>query len=372
MSNAVVQYNRAEAQQAYQRLQMTLTRDDLHTAIVEIKTFLKMFPDVALACNDLAVLYYQSGDKLQALACYEKANRLQPGTPAIIQNLAEFYFVELGWTDDAITLLTDLLKSYPQDFQLLTALGAISSRIGRVDEARMFYRRALELDPQHQGVREALAALGGPVSAAEYRSEPELSAFSEPVQVPVQAASTDQTSELDAILARLRSQVTAAPVETQSAPAASAPFSADACYRQAQTAEQSGDDGTAITLLEQLVSNTPVYPLAHNDLGILYTRTGNLVLACQHHELAVHQDRSNPLFAKNLASLYYSLCGRTDEAVEIYTRLVREHPQDVDVLTALAIISNNNNLKDQARTFIKRVLDFEPWNAEARQFLAEL
>lgn len=365
MSSAMVQYNRAEAQQAYQRLQMTLTRDDLHTAIVEIKTFLKMFPEVALACNDLAVLYYQSGDKLQALACYEKANRLQPGTPAIIQNLAEFYFVELGWTDDAITMLTDLLKSYPQDFQLLTALGAISSRIGRVEEARMFYRQALELDPQHQGVREALAALGGPVSAAEYRSEtaPAPSSLAEPVQAP---AATAQNNELDAILARLRSQAAVAE------PAASAPFSADACYRQAQTAEQSGDDGKAITLLEQLVSNTPVYPLAHNDLGILYTRTGNLELACQHHELAVHQDRSNPLFAKNLASLYYSLCGRTDEAVEIYTRLVREHPQDVDVLTALAIISNNNNLKDQARTFIKRVLDFEPWNAEARQFLAEL
>lgn len=367
MSNAVIHYNRAEAQQAYQRLQMTLTRDDLHTAIVEIKTFLKMFPDVALACNDLAVLYYQSGDKLQALACYEKANRLQPGTPAIIQNLAEFYFVELGWTDDAITLLTDLLKSYPQDFQLLTALGAISSRIGRVEEARMFYRQALELDPGHQGVREALAALGGPVSAAEYRSET--------APAPAVVPEREKPAELDAILARLRSTVaTTTPVPVAPQPATLRPdvVSPDQLYRQSQAAEQAGDDSAAIGLLEQLVSNTPVYPLAHNDLGILYTRTGNLGLACQHHELAVHQDRSNPLFAKNLASLYYSLCGRTDEAVEIYTRLVREHPRDVEVLTALAIISNNNNLKDQARTFIKRVLDFEPWNAEARQFLAEL
>jgi Flp pilus assembly protein TadD len=366
----MVQYSRAEAQQAYQRLQMTLTRDDLHTAIVEIKTFLKMFPDVALACNDLAVLYYQSGDKLQALACYEKANRLQPGTPAIIQNLAEFYFVELGWTDDAITLLTDLLKSYPQDFQLLTALGAISSRIGRVEEARMFYRQALELDPGHQGVREALAALGGPVSAAEYRSEAAPSQASVP-SAPV----TDKPAELDAILARLRSTVaTAAPVPAAPQPATLRPdvVSPDQLYRQAQAAEQAGNESAAITLLEQLVSNTPAYPLAHNDLGILYTRLGNLELACRHHELAVQQDRSNPLFAKNLASLYYSLCGRTDEAVEIYTRLVQEYPRDVEVLTALAIISNNNNLKDQARTFIKRVLDFEPWNAEARQFLAEL
>lgn len=366
----MVQYNRTEAHQAYQRLQLTIDKDDLQTAIVEIKTFLKMFPDVALACNDLAVLYHQVGDKLKALACYEKANRLQPGTPAIIQNLAEFYFVELGWTDDAITMLTDLLKSYPQDFSLLTALGAISSRIGRADEAQMFYRRALELDPTHQGVRDALASLGGPISAAEYRGE------AAPAPVPVEAAPVaDQSSELDAILARLRSTVTAAPsapVTPQPVPVRTETVSAEELYRQAQTAVQSDDESTAIRLLEQLISDSPVYPVAHNDLGILYTRTGNLDLACRHHELAVHQDRRNPLFAKNLASLYYSLCGRTDEAVEIYTRLVQEHPHDVEVLTALAIISNNNNLKDQARTFIRRVLDFEPWNADARQFLTEL
>ena len=370
MSNAMVQYNRAEAQQAYQRLQVTLTRDDLQTAIVEIRAFLKMFPDVALACNDLAVLYHQSGDKLKALACYEKANRLQPGTPAIIQNLAEFYFVELGWTDDAITMLTDLLKSYPQDFSLLTALGAISSRIGRADEAQMFYRRALELDPTHQGVRDALAALGGPISAAEYRGA------AAPAPLPIEASlASDKPTELDAILARLRSTVATAP----SAPVAPQPamvlpetVSPDELYRQAQAAAQSGDESTAIRLLEQLIRDTPVYPLAHNDLGILYTQAGNLELACRHHELAAHQDRSNPLFAKNLAALYYSLCGRTDEAVAIYTRLVQEYPCDIEVLTALAIISNNNNLKDQARTFIRRVLDFEPWNANARQFLAEL
>ncbi|MDD2501827.1 MAG: tetratricopeptide repeat protein [Geobacter sp.] len=367
MSHAMVQYNRIEAHQAYQRLQLTIDKDDLQTAIVEIKTFLKMFPDVALASNDLAVLYYQAGDKLKALACYEKANRLQPGTPAIIQNLAEFYFVELGWTDDAITMLTDLLKSYPQDFSLLTALGAISSRIGRADEAQMFYRRALELDPTHQGVRDALAALGGPISAAEYRGE------AAPAPVSIQTAPVaDKSGELDAILARLRSTVTSAPIAPPTVAARTETVSPDELYRQAQAAAQSGDESAAIMLLEQLIRDTPVYPLAHNDLGILYTQAGNLELACRHHELAAHQDRSNPLFAKNLAALYYSLCGRTDEAVAIYTRLVQEYPCDIEVLTALAIISNNNNLKDQARTFIRRVLDFEPWNADARQFLAEL
>ena len=64
-------------------------------AIIEIKMFLKIYPGVAMACNDLGVLYLREGERLLALAC-EKANRLQPCTPDIVKNLAEFYFVELG------------------------------------------------------------------------------------------------------------------------------------------------------------------------------------------------------------------------------------------------------------------------------------
>lgn len=397
MSSFVVPATTYEAQNAYRRLQLCMETGDPQLAIIEIKTFLKMYPDVALACNDLGVLYAKTGEKLLALACYEKANRLQPGTPVIVKNLAEFYFVELGWTDDAIMMLTELLKSFPDDTDLLLLLGTISWKIRRDQEAQTFFRRVLELQPGNQEAQLALRQLEGDIPAAEYTPAPQQPVTARPVEPapapvmppaapvappqqaaqPVQQAAPapQQGSSLDDILARLRATVAAPPAATQ-APAATAPQpaiqSAEQLYRQAQQLVQRGEDAAGLAALEHLVGEYPTYALAHNDLGVLYTSRGPLELACRHHELAVRFEPGSPLFRKNLAALYYSLCGRTDEAVEIYTGLIREYPADVEVLTALAIISNNNSLKEQARIFIKRVLDFEPWNADARQFLAEL
>lgn len=384
MNNSfVVPATTYEAQNAYRRLQLTMEKDDSRMAILEIRTFLKMYPDLALACNDLGVLYAQTGEKLLALACYEKANRLQPGTPVIVKNLAEFYFMEIGWTDDAILMLTELLKSHPDDTDLLGLLGTISWKIGRDQEARTFFRRVLELEPGHRDAALALRQLEGAIPAAEFSARPACPPTPPtppPAQPPLQpvappaAPATPSGSSLDDVLARLRSTLATTESVVQPAPPAQPVAGADADqrYREAQAAVAAGDADRAIALLERLVAETPVYPAAHNDLGVLYTNAGRLDLACSHHELAVRQAPDNPLFAKNLAALYYTLCGRTDESIEIYTRLVKEYSTDVEVLTALAIIADNNNLKEQARTFIGRVLDFEPWNAEARRFLAEL
>lgn len=368
MNNMVVAYNPQDAQNAYQRLQFSLNKDDLKIAIVEIKTFLKIFPDVALACNDLGALYYQTGEKLLALACYEKANRLQPGLPTVIKNLAEFYFVELGWTDDAIMMLTSLLKQFPQDCELLTSLGMISARLGKENEARSFFRQVLDLDPDNSDVREALARLEGPVSSAEYRRQ---LAPVEPVQpAVVPAQPTQQDAQLGDILARLRASVAV------SQPAASATGSTvrndNDLYAEAQKIAATGNTMGAIEALNKVIDINPSNVLALNDLGVLYAQTGHLDKALFYHEAAVSRDPGNANFRKNLAALYYSCLGRTDEAISIYTQLLRDTPNDIETLTALAIISEANNLKEQARTFIVKVLELEPWNVTARVFLAGL
>ncbi|QOX80349.1 tetratricopeptide repeat protein [Trichlorobacter lovleyi] len=302
---AVVPYNQYEAQNAYQRLRACLTRESTEAAITEIKTFLKMFSDVPLAHNDLGVLYHQAGNELLALAHYEKANRLQPNNPTVVKNLAEFYFVVMGWNDDAIEMLTELLNAWPDDFEILTALGNISEKIGRPDEARAFYRKANQLEPDNAAVREILARLDGPVSAAEYRQS---------VDLPQ--------------------------VDEEIAP------------------------------LKRLLEQNPANALAHNNLGIIYTGRGEYELARVHHEQAVKYEPANAMYRKNLADLCYVAFGMTDDAVEMYVQLLKDYPNDVEVLTALAIFSKAAELKEQARIFINKVLTLQPWNTEARTFLA--
>ncbi len=317
MSASLVPYNRYEAQNAYQRLQATLSPVSAE-AIVEIKTFLKMFPDVALAHNDLGVLYNATGNQLQALAHYEKANRLQPNTPVVIKNLAEFYYAVLGWSDDAIDMLTALLKVYPDDFEVLTALGEISIQVGRPDEARVFLRKALQSDPDNQQLRDRMAQIDGPVSASEYRTPVEPSS-----SAPASVGGTDELSESEAAF-------------------------------------------------QQMLAQNPRNALAHNNLAIIWMQRGDFEAACHHFEQAVQCEPENSTYKKNLADLYYTHFGKTDEAIEIYTQLLKFHPKDTELLTSLAIVAQANQLREQARTFIRRVLELEPWNTEAREFLAGL
>ena len=304
MTTTIVPYNQYEAQNAYQRLRSCLSRGT-DAAIAEIRTFLKMFPDVALAHNDLGVLYHQAGKELEALAHYEKANRLQPNNPTVIKNLAEFYFAVLEWTDDAVELLTELLKSWPNDFEVLTALGSISEKVGRPDEARAFYRKANQIEPSNAELREILARLDGPVSAAEYR-------------------------------------------------------------------QPSVEEDEELVPLQRLLERYPNNALAHNNVGIVLTRRGELGQARFHHEQAVKCEPGNLLYRKNLADLYYVAFNMPDEAVEIYTSLLKEAPEDPEVLSALAILARGANLKEEAQIFMSKVLELQPSNNEAREFLAEI
>jgi len=317
--NSIVPYNLYEAQNAYQRLQVCLSSNSTEAAISEIKTFLKMFPDVAMAHNDLGVLYHRQGDSLLALAHYEKANRLQPNTSNIIKNLAEFYAVELGWLTDAIMMLTEQLRKTPQDEEILVSLGMISEQVGRPDEARTFFRQALEFCPEENSIRDALARLEGPVSAAEYLS--------------TNSAVTNQ-------------QVSEAPL-----------------------AEEYSDE---IAALQQMLSRNPADAVANNNLGVIRTRQGNFEEAATLYQRAAAADPTNPTYRKNLADVYYTSLGKTDEAVEIYTSLLQQYPRDIELLAAVAIISKANNLPEQAKTFIGQILELEPWNSDARQFMAGL
>lgn len=374
MGFSVVNASQYESQNAYRRLQMNLTLDDPKTAIIEIRTFLKIYPDVAMACNDLGVLYLQAGEKLLALACYEKANRLQPETPTIVKNLAEFYFTELGWTDDAIMMLTNLLHSHPDDCELLRLLGVISERIGREGEASTFFSKVAELDPYDSQARDALARLGVSVAPAPVFSPPPAQQ-QQPSQVlrtptPVVQEAPAASGGLDDVLARLRATLNPSPAVSASQPPTAC--STDDLYREAQGYIAGGDREQAIAALERLVAMDPGQALAHNDLGVLLSQTGDFEKAQSHYKAALSKDQNNSVFRKNLAELYYACLGKTDEAIAIYTQLLREFPTDIETLTALAIISKANNLTEQARVFISKVLSLEPWNRDAREFLATL
>ncbi|HQB39615.1 MAG TPA: tetratricopeptide repeat protein, partial [Deltaproteobacteria bacterium] len=134
-----------EGRATYERITSAFTGLETEEAIGQIVNFLKIYPEFAQAHNDLAVYYYKAGNSLKALAHYEKAHKLAPRNITFLKNLADFYLIELDWADDAIHIYLDILKDNPFDIEALNALGAISLRIGRKEQSRQYYSRALQL-----------------------------------------------------------------------------------------------------------------------------------------------------------------------------------------------------------------------------------
>ncbi len=106
--------------------------------------------------NDLGVLCYQTGSVQDAQAHYEEAVRLDPGNIVYQKNLAEYYSIAQGRNEDALRIFVDLLRKDPRDAEALVSIGKICEMVGRVDDARDFFRKALEAEPLNQSAREML------------------------------------------------------------------------------------------------------------------------------------------------------------------------------------------------------------------------
>ena len=346
-------FSRGEsAQSAFLQLEQTFEANPPEESISRLEVFIRQYPDFAQAHNDVAVLYYQAGNKLQTLGHYEKAVRLEPANSTFRKNLASFYFVEMGWVDDAIFIYTDILAKNPDDCEVLTALGIISVNIERNAEARIFFNRLLELEPWNHEVRNLVAELdSAPAPSSESVMPP-----------PVSANSQTSPTDLDTILADLRQTISK--LETQDRP--------EDLYTNAQDLLKQGNEQEAVHELERLVQNQPDHALAHNDLGVLYQQQGALQKSQYHHELAVKADPANAAFKKNLAGLYFSELERTDDAIFLLTEILRTDPNDIETLTGLYHIALAIGRTEEAATFLEKVTELEPWNEDAKELLGQM
>lgn len=336
-----------EGRATYERI-VSLIRDmEPEEAIQQILNFLKVYPEFAQAHNDAAVIFYQSGNPLKALAHHEKAHKLDPRNITFRKNLADFYCIELDWVDDAIQMYLEILKDNPFDVETLNALGAINQRAGRRSQARQYYTRALQQSPLSTEARQALQQLG-PALLPPDAGRPA------PLQTPVHE---------DAIAPSRIAATTYRPEP---------PPSPEQRYRSAADLAGAGRPDEAVRALEILVSDHPDFAMAHNDLGVLKQQQGDLAGSRHHHEEAVRLQPANPTFQKNLADLLYIGCREKEKALQIYVQLLFLSPQDQEILKAIAHICLESGKLDDARIFIERLLAINPLDNDAREALSLL
>ena len=129
-------------------------------SIGALEMFLAIWPDFALAHNDLGVLYFEEGEKEKALEHYGQAERLEPENATFRKNLADFYYVEAGRVEEAMGLYVKVLDANPTDIEVLLILGTICVSLKKHKDAKFFYERVLEVEPWNADARERLDEQG--------------------------------------------------------------------------------------------------------------------------------------------------------------------------------------------------------------------
>lgn len=343
-----------EGAATYERILADIREYEIDEGIRHLKDFLKIYPDFARAHNDLAVMYYQTGNSLKALAHYEKAHKLEPTNITYRKNLADFYFVELEWTGDAIHTYLDILKDNPFDIESLNALGSISLQIGRKEQSRKYYARTLQIDNDNKEAKQALLQL--PDSSTEpSRSQQTLNAITDIAQ-PVPTTPVVQTVPSFKSLFNLSE-----PARPLCSP--------DELYCEAIKLVNDNNNSAAINKLEEVVAQDSSHAKAHNDLGVLYQQKGDLQKSRHHHETAVRLTPASIVFNKNLADLLCSGFGDFEGALDIYVKLYSENRYDIEVLKAIAHICLEVDKPDDARFFLEQIMSIKPWDREAADAL---
>jgi len=300
----------------YDGLRVLVTSSRPEDALSALRNVVGSFPDFARVHNDMGAIYYRTGDTQKALGHLQRAVQLDPSDPQFQKDLGDLYYVALKNTESALGCYAEVLKRRPGDAETLMLTAHILVSLRRFHEAQIHYQRVLAAEPWNTQAKDNLEKL---------------------------RKIDDRSSESNNSSAR---------------------------YQKIQPLIQDSERRhEAIRQLEALLTDYPGFALAHNDLGVLCYQAGQPEKALRHYEEAARLQPENITFQKNMADFYYVEQKRTEEALRVYLRLLENDAADFEVLMALGQICQDLHKHDDARAFYERVLEIEPWNSIARDYV---
>lgn len=297
---------------------MSIKEDEGHQVkLQKLDELLQIYPDFAPAHEQMGAIHYQLGNFEAALTHFEAAAQFDPDNIQIQKNLGNFYYTVMSRNEDALACYRKILALQPDDIDITLTTANLLVALHRFEEAEELYENLLRLEPWRLDIQNLI----------------------------------DQIKNRNA-------------KET--------PTGSEGRYQLAQRMVGQNDIKGAIEILQQIVKDDPGYAIAHNDLGVLRYQIGEIREAQTHYEKAVALDPENIVFKKNLAEYYLVANRDIKSSLELYLSILKDHPYDVETLTAAALISRKLGLDDNARVFCDAILDIEPWNMEASEWLAEI
>ena len=139
-----------------------LRKDDLQKFFNIFNLSRELYPDSPLALSNLAAAYIWMGKFDEARKLFKKAYALNPDHSSV--SLDEFLYLarrlENAKRMKEIFALGEIaLELYPKNAELHEVIGDIYLEAGQKEKARIYYKKALELDPKLEEVKKKLEEL---------------------------------------------------------------------------------------------------------------------------------------------------------------------------------------------------------------------
>jgi tetratricopeptide (TPR) repeat protein len=140
-----------------------LWKDEIQNSLKIFNLNRELYPNSPLALSNLAGVYIWTGDVKKARKLFRKAFVLNPVHPRV--SLNKFLYIgrrlENAKKMKEISALAEIaLELYPKNAELHKEVADIYLEAGQNEKARIFYKKALELDPKLEEAKRKLEALG--------------------------------------------------------------------------------------------------------------------------------------------------------------------------------------------------------------------
>jgi tetratricopeptide (TPR) repeat protein len=296
-------------------------------ARTELTRLLREYPKSSDVQFALAMLNITEGKFSDAEEALKKLSKLSPGDQRSEAGLVEVYTAQ-NQLEKALELLNEDVKKSPDSQAIRRLRAATAVRAQRYDLAIAEYQYLLTKDPQSVGLRMQLGEV--------YRLK-------------------DDSSSAIAVLQQAQQM---------------APKNPDSAMQLASMFESAGRNAEALASYRRVLELRPDNPFALNSVAFLLAETGgNLDEALKLVQRALEKAPGNPALLDTLGWIYLKK-GMKDSALQVFTNLVRQQPQNPEFRYHFALVLLEKGDTKGARTALEAALAAQPAPGIAKKIKA--
>ena len=278
------------------------------------------------------------------------------------------WFARLDKPDMAVRMLKAALSNDPEDQDpryrqdLFFHIGVQFAKLGQKEEARAYYEKALELNPEDARVYNNLALFAEEEGAYDRALEWYRTALE---HAPDFALARSNFGDLLGRLGKHEQAITAfeRAIEDE-------PERAEYVYNLGVQLAAAGETDAAIAAYERAAAMTPD-PRPHNNLGLIYEERGDYEKARRCYLDALRIAPEFTLAYANLGNLLVKE-GQLEEARQMYQKGLETNPEDAGLHNALGYLLARLGETDLARAHYREALAVAPEFALAHNNLGNL